>query len=125
VGPFSQIWVGVLPQRYSSGLCNIAKGRECSLEIIMAETAFSLESRMTSATMLSRDLEGGAVLLNLGSGTYFGLDKLSIRIWLLFREDGSLRRTFDTMQQDYDVSTETLEHDILRLVMELRAKGLG
>jgi hypothetical protein len=75
--------------------------------------------------MLSRDLEGGAVLLNLGSGTYFGLDKLSIRIWLLFREDGSLRRIFDTMQQDYDVSTETLEHDILRLVGELRAKGLG
>ena len=74
--------------------------------------------------MLSRDLEGDAVLLNLESGTYFGLDKLRIRIWSLLREDGSLRRTFDTMQQDYEVSTETLERDILRLVGELGAKGL-
>jgi coenzyme PQQ synthesis protein D (PqqD) len=91
----------------------------------MAERAFSLESRMTSATMLSRDLEGDAVLLNLESGTYFGLDKVGIRIWSLLREDGSLRRTCDTMQQEYDVSTETLARDILRLVGGTRSQGFG
>ena len=90
----------------------------------MAERAFSVESRMTSATMLSRDLEGDAVLLNLESGTYFGLDKVGIRIWSLLREDGSLRRTFDTMQQNYGMSKEPLERDVLRLVGELGAKGL-
>ena len=77
-----------------------------------------------SNDVVSRDLEGEAVILNLESGIYFGLDKVGTRIWSLLQEDGSLRRAFDAMQQEYDVAPETLERDILRLVGELRAKGL-
>jgi hypothetical protein len=91
----------------------------------MREEEFSLESRVAiSDDVVSRDLEGEAVILNLESGTYFGLDPVGTRIWSILREDGSLRRAFDVVLQEYDVAPEKLEGDILRLVKELRAKGL-
>jgi Coenzyme PQQ synthesis protein D (PqqD) len=91
----------------------------------LAERKLSLESRVAiNEDVVSRELEGEAVILNLESGTYFGLDQVGTRIWSLLQEDGSLRRTFDAIHQEYDVAQEILERDILRLVEELRAKGL-
>ena len=90
-----------------------------------AERTLSLESKVAIGDdVVSRDLEGLAVILNLESGTYFGLDQVGTRIWSLLQEDESLRRTFEAIQQEYDVAPETLERDILRLVGELCAKGL-
>jgi hypothetical protein len=91
----------------------------------MTEQRVSLESRVAiSDDVVFRELEGEAVILNLESGTYFGLDPVGTRIWSLLQEDGSLRRAFEALLQEYDVAPEKLEGDILRLVEELRAKGL-
>ena len=91
----------------------------------MTNDNVSLESSVAiSEDVVSRDLEGEAVILNLESGTYFGLDKVGTRIWSLLQEDGSLRRAFEAVEQEYEVAPEKLECDLLRLVEELRAKGL-
>ena len=74
--------------------------------------------------VVSRDLDGEAVILNLETGTYFGLNEAGTRIWSLIQEHGSLRRVFDAMQKEYEVSPEALESDLLRIADELRAKGL-
>ena len=74
--------------------------------------------------VVSRELEGEAVMLNLESGVYFGLDEVGTRIWALIQEHGSLRKVFEVMQGEYDVAPPALESDLLRLVEELRAKGL-
>jgi hypothetical protein len=91
----------------------------------MTEKEISLESRVEiSSDVVSRELAGEAVVLNLDSGTYFGLDPVGTRIWLLLQEDGSLRRVFEVVLREYEVAPEKLEGDILRLVEELRSKGL-
>jgi hypothetical protein len=91
----------------------------------MTEKKISLESTIEiSGDVVSRELEGEAVILNLESGTYFGLDVVGTRIWSLLQEDGSLRRAFEEVLQEYEVAPEKLEGDILRLVEELRSKGL-
>ena len=36
-----------------------------------------------------RDLAGESVLLNLSTGTYFGLDAVGTRLWHLIAEHGS------------------------------------
>ena len=93
--------------------------------ITLPEKEISLESNVAiSDDVVSRDLEGEAVILNLESGTYFGLDKVGTRIWSLLQEDGSLRRAFETIRQEYDVAPEIFERDLLRLVEDLRTKGL-
>jgi hypothetical protein len=91
----------------------------------MTEEEVSLDSRVAiHSDVVSRDLEGEAIILNLESGTYFGLDSVGTRIWSLLQEDGSLRRTFELLEQEYDVEPERLEEDILRLVEELRSNDL-
>ena len=74
--------------------------------------------------VVSRELEGEAVMLNLESGVYFGLDEVGTRIWALIQEHGSLRKVFEAMQREYDVAPPTLGSDLIRLVEQLRAKGL-
>ncbi len=64
------------------------------------------------------------VLLNLKTGTYYGLDTVGTRVWELVAEKGTLAGIVESMLEDYEVTPEDLQRDILRLVKELRAKGL-
>jgi hypothetical protein len=72
-----------------------------------------------------RELDGEAVILNLESGIYFGLDYVGTRIWQLIREHGALQKVFETMCDEYDVGSDTLERDLLQLVDELCVKRLA
>jgi hypothetical protein len=71
-----------------------------------------------------RNLEGEAVLLNLQSGTYFGLDPVGTAAWLLVAEDGRLRHVFEQMLREFEVAPEVLEEDLLDLVRRLATEGL-
>ena len=71
-----------------------------------------------------RELEGETVILNLESGTYFGLDPIGSRIWQLCQELQSLRAVWQVMQAEFDATAEELETDLLALVDELSRQGL-
>ena len=64
------------------------------------------------------------VILDLASGTYYGLDPVGARIWQLMAEGKALASVCETLVDEFDVSRETLELDVLRLTKELCAKGL-
>ena len=86
---------------------------------------FSLQDTVRiSEDVVFRELDGEAVLLNLASGVYFGLNDVGTRIWSLLAEDGALRSVFEAMKQQYDVPPERLEKDLLELVEQMRSKGL-
>ncbi len=74
--------------------------------------------------VIFRELQGEAVILNLASSTYFGLDPVGTRIWQLCVAHGSLRSVWEAMQQEFDASSEMLRTDLLTFVDELLAKGL-
>ena len=85
----------------------------------------SLDARVSiSEDIVCRELDGEAVILNLQTGLYFGLDDVGTRIWQLMQECGSLRQVFDSLCEEYDAPSETLQADLLHLVSELDAKGL-
>lgn len=92
----------------------------------MPENQISLEClvRINDDSVVSRELEGEAVILNLKTGTYFGLNEVGTRIWALIQEHGSLNKVFEEMQREYEVPPESLETDLLQLVDQLQAKGL-
>jgi hypothetical protein len=71
-----------------------------------------------------RELDGEAVILNLESGMYFGLDAIGTRIWRLVEEHGSLRAVWEAMQREFEAPGETLRSDLLTFIDELSAKGL-
>lgn len=71
-----------------------------------------------------RELDGEAVLLNLESGIYFGLDPVGTRIWQLVEEHQALRRVLAALQAEFDAPPADLEADLVRFVDQLRGKGL-
>jgi hypothetical protein len=85
----------------------------------------SLRHSITVAPdIVFREVDGEAVILNLESGVYFGLDQVGTRIWQLIQEHGSLQTVFETMCDEFDVRSDALERDLLGLMDELCAKGL-
>lgn len=85
----------------------------------------SLEARVRiPAEVLFQDLDGEAVLLNLHSGKYFGLDPVGTRIWKLLINHEPLAVAYQTMLEEYDVTPDRLRLDILTLVDQLALHGL-
>lgn len=72
----------------------------------------------------TRRIGDETILLNLQTGTYFGLDIVGSRFLELLEQDGELAVVLRTMVEEFDVKPETLEGDILRLSEEMRSKGL-
>jgi len=77
-----------------------------------------------SDDVLFQEVGGEAVLLNLASEQYFGLDPVGTRIWQLLGEDARLQHAFETMQAEYEVEPALLESDLLTLVGKLAEAGL-
>jgi coenzyme PQQ synthesis protein D (PqqD) len=85
----------------------------------------SLRHSITVAPdIVFREVDGEAVILNLETGFYFGLDQVGTRIWQLIQEHGSLQKVFETMCDEFDVGSDALERDLLGLMDELCVKGL-
>ena len=82
------------------------------------------DSIQISEDAVFRELDGEAVILNLDTGIYFGLNPTGTRIWNLLAEHGSLQEVFEAMADEYEVSSDSLEKDILQLVSQLCEKGL-
>ena len=87
--------------------------------------ALSLNNSITIPDdVLFRELDGEAVLLNLRTGTYFGLNPVATRMWQLIAEQHSLARVLDTLAREYEADRLVLENDLLELGRQLCASGL-
>jgi hypothetical protein len=76
------------------------------------------------AQVMARQVGDETVILDLGSGTYFGLDPVGARIWQLIGEGKTLGEICDTMLDEYDVTREALERDVVELADKLLEQKL-
>ena len=76
------------------------------------------------AQVMARQVGDETVILDLASGTYFGLDPVGARVWQLMGEGKALSEICDTMLDEYDVTREALERDVIELARGLNAQGL-
>lgn len=74
--------------------------------------------------VIFRELDGEAVVLNLDTGIYFGLDAVGTRIWRLIEERKALKAVLDTLIDEYDAPPDHLQRDLLAFVERLNTKGL-
>jgi Coenzyme PQQ synthesis protein D (PqqD) len=75
-------------------------------------------------SVISRELSGELVLLNLESGVYYGLDHVGTRVWQLLLQDKTVGDVCDAMLEEYEVQPDALQGDVSALVRELYEKGL-
>lgn len=84
-----------------------------------------LTDKITASTdVVARQVGEETMLLNLASGTYFGLDAVGGRFWQLLEDGKSALEARDTMLNDYDVGSEELQQDLEKLLDDLAAHGL-
>lgn len=77
-----------------------------------------------SPDVISQEVSGETVLLDLESENYFGLDEVGTRIWQLIRETGDLQAVYDGLLAEYEVDEQLLSRDLSRLLDELTGNGL-
>jgi hypothetical protein len=81
-------------------------------------------SLKVSEDVVFRELDGEAVILNLSSGIYFGLDETGTRMWRLIEEHGNLRAVLDALCTEYEGPPEKIEQDLIALASDLSEQGL-
>lgn len=74
--------------------------------------------------ILFQELKGEAVLLNLETERYYGLDSVGTRMWQLMATDGDVAKAFEQLSTEYDVAPEVLRHDMAELIAKLSELGL-
>ena len=70
-------------------------------------------------TVLFRELEGEAVILNLETESYLGLDLVGTRMWNVLTTQPSIEAAYQVLLSEYDVAPESLRADLARLVGEM------
>lgn len=77
-----------------------------------------------SDEVLSQEVNGETVLLDLEGESYFGLNEVGTRIWQLLNDELNIGLVLDTLDGEYDVSREQLERDVAELLGSLEESGL-
>lgn len=86
----------------------------------------SLDDALTVAPeVMFRQLQDEAVLLDLKSGTYFGLNDVGARTWQLILEHGRLSDVRDILLHEYAIDRDAVERDLLALAAQLVARQLA
>lgn len=84
-----------------------------------------LDSKLKiSDNVLSQEVGGETVLLDLQSEHYFGLDEVSTHFWQLLKEDHQLPQIVAQLMEQYDVEKQQLEDDLCDLINKLLKAGL-
>lgn len=74
--------------------------------------------------VLLREIDGEAVLLNLQSGKYYGLNETGTRMVNLLQAGNPIDAAVRALADHYDAPESRLREDLVRLVEELLAHGL-
>lgn len=77
-----------------------------------------------SDQVLFQNLDGEAVLLDLASETYFGLNEVGTRIWQLMEASPELSDVHRTLCEEFEADAGRIERDLLDLVGRLASAGL-
>jgi Coenzyme PQQ synthesis protein D (PqqD) len=79
---------------------------------------------IASENVLLRELSGEAVLLNLDSEMYFGLDEVGYRMWTVLTASDSIAAAYDQLLIEYEVDPEQLWESLDALIGECTEHGL-
>jgi hypothetical protein len=74
--------------------------------------------------VLTREVDGQLVVLNLDNEQFYGLDEVGTSVWGSLTQTESVNDTIARLVEVYDVDPQTLATDIDTLLAELETRGL-
>ncbi len=88
-------------------------------------SALTLRSVVSAAArQVSSEVKGEQVILDLEDGTYYGLDTVGARIWVLLQEPRAAACICETIMAEYEVEQERCQRDVLALLLQLAERKL-
>ena len=89
-----------------------------------SDTGVTADKLSVPEHVMARRLGEDCVMLDLASGTYFGLDPVGARFWELVSNGSTVPEACEALSHEYDAPREQIEADVAALVKELAANGL-
>ena len=74
--------------------------------------------------VLISDVDGEAVILNLKTESYFGLDKVGARMWAAVTTSESVQAAYDKLSEEFDANPVELRQDLIEIIDKLIEHGL-
>jgi hypothetical protein len=78
-----------------------------------------------SQEALFRVMENEAVVLDLASASYYGLNEVGMRFWQLLEKDPSFDNAHEALLQEYEVEPDRLRSDLATISQQLADAGLA
>jgi hypothetical protein len=86
---------------------------------------------ITEETIISRsrevvasDIDGEVVMMSIEKGKYYGMDLIASRIWELMEKPIKIADLIGLLLEEYEVTPEDCEKDVLALLNDLLAEKL-
>lgn len=90
-----------------------------------SSTALTLDTVVVATDEhVSSTLEDEEVILDLASGTYYGLNAVGRRIWSHIQSPHPVRVVCDRLEAEFDVDRDRIERDVLALLEDMRQEQL-
>jgi hypothetical protein len=91
----------------------------------MAQTKITSDTIVKAAPEhLASDVDGEAVILNLESGTYYGLNQVGVRIWQLIQQPSQVDAVKQKLIAEYDVDPEVCSRDLVTILTKMLTNNL-
>ena len=90
---------------------------------ITVENLYGLKIGFKKDVIFS-DLEDEMIIMDMNSGKYFGLNETGAKIWSLFDKYGDLKEVVKALCEEYEISKEKCEKEVIRFLKRLQQKDL-
>ncbi|OYQ37190.1 hypothetical protein CHU95_02250 [Niveispirillum lacus] len=74
--------------------------------------------------LLSTEIDGETVMMDVESGQYFTLDVIGTRIWKALADPVEVAALCRTLETEFDAPLAMIERDVLALLADLQARNL-
>jgi hypothetical protein len=84
----------------------------------------SSQTALVSQGVMAREVGDETVILNLETGTYFGLNQVGATIWKYISEGKDLASICEALEAEFEVTQQAAQEDVRVLLNELEQNGL-
>ena len=74
--------------------------------------------------LLSSEMDGEVVMMDIESGKYYGMNKMGSEIWKLIETPTTITAVCDTLQQTFDVNRPDCEREVLQFLAHMKKEEL-
>ncbi|MEA5466123.1 lasso peptide biosynthesis PqqD family chaperone [Leptothoe sp. PORK10 BA2] len=78
----------------------------------------------TAPNQIASELEGEAIILNLVSGMYYGLNEVGAKIWELIQQPCTFENILNGLLEEYDVQPDICQQDLAKILEDMKEARL-